>query len=158
VKLKLSDWASIAEVVSAIAVVISLVYVGIQINENTGETRAANRQLLITRSHLGTMAAAGPESSAIFAKVTVGTALTPTELAQYGFLMRTVLYDVQEAYLLYREGRLDEEYWNTRAAVALAFLAPAPARDSYHRDRSIGAFHTDFVEWLDGAIEERYGD
>ncbi len=133
-------------------------YVGIQINENTGETRAANRQLLISRSHLGTLAAAGPETSAIFGKVAEGTVLTPTERYQYGFLMRTVLYDVQEAYLLYREGRLDEGYWNTRAAVALAFLAPPLARDSYRQDRSIGAFHTDFVEWMDGAIEERYGD
>lgn len=157
-KLKLSDWASIAEVVSAIAVIISLVYVGIQINENTGETRAANRQQLVSRAHLGTIAAAGPESSAIFAEVTVGTALTPTELARYGFLTRTVLYDVQEAYLLYREERLDERYWNTRAAVALAFLAPTPARDIYRRDRSIGDFHTDFVARLVGAIEERYDD
>lgn len=34
-KLKLSDWASIAEVVGAIAIVISLIYVGVQVNDST---------------------------------------------------------------------------------------------------------------------------
>lgn len=37
----LSDWASIAEIVASITVVISLLFVGIQIRENTAEMRAA---------------------------------------------------------------------------------------------------------------------
>ena len=41
-KLSLSDWASLAEIVGALAVVISLVYVGVQISENTIEVREAN--------------------------------------------------------------------------------------------------------------------
>jgi hypothetical protein len=43
-KLRLSDWASIAEVVGAIPVVISLACVGVQINGHTVEVRASNRQ------------------------------------------------------------------------------------------------------------------
>ena len=42
-KRELQEWASIAEIVSALAVVLSLVYVGYEINENTSEVRAANR-------------------------------------------------------------------------------------------------------------------
>jgi hypothetical protein len=45
---RLSDWASIAEVVSAVAIVLSLLYVGYQIRENTIEVRETNRQQLIT--------------------------------------------------------------------------------------------------------------
>jgi len=43
-KLKLSEWASIAEVLSAIAIVVSLVFVGLQINDGNRETRAATVQ------------------------------------------------------------------------------------------------------------------
>ena len=157
--LKLSDWASIAEVVSAMAVVISLLYVGFQINQNTNEVRAANRQQLVSRSHSATLStAASPELAGAVAKAGDGSTLTSLELSQYGYLVRSMLYDVQEAYLLYREGRLDEEYWNTRAAIALAFMAQTPARDVYRRDKSVGALHTAFIEWMDQAIEEQYGE
>lgn len=40
-KRTLSDWASIAEIIAAVAVVISLLFVGLQIKENTAEMRAS---------------------------------------------------------------------------------------------------------------------
>ena len=43
-KLKLSEWASIAEILGAIAVVISLIFVGLQINEGNRESRASTVQ------------------------------------------------------------------------------------------------------------------
>ena len=41
---KLSDWASIAEIIAAIGVIFSLIFVGLQINEGNVETRAATIQ------------------------------------------------------------------------------------------------------------------
>jgi hypothetical protein len=40
-KLTLSSWASIAEIVSAIAVVLSLIYVGTELRGNTRAVEAA---------------------------------------------------------------------------------------------------------------------
>jgi len=40
-KIKLSDFASIAEIIGAFAVVISLVYVGVQVNDSAGAVRSA---------------------------------------------------------------------------------------------------------------------
>ncbi len=39
-KLKLSDMSNVADVVSAIAIVISLVYAGLQVSDNTKATRS----------------------------------------------------------------------------------------------------------------------
>jgi hypothetical protein len=94
----------------------------------------------------------------VVAKVSEGANLSAVERTQYGYIVRTVLYDVQEAYLLNRVGRLDYEYWSTRASIILAYLAPQAARDIYHRDASIGALHAGFMQWLDSALEERYGN
>ena len=41
-KLKLSDFANIAEVIGAVAVVVSLIYVGMQVNDSTRAVRAAS--------------------------------------------------------------------------------------------------------------------
>ena len=40
-RLKLSEWASIAEIIGAIAVIVSLIYVGYQVNDNTSAIRSA---------------------------------------------------------------------------------------------------------------------
>jgi hypothetical protein len=153
-KLQLSEWASFAEIISALAVIISLLYVGYQINENTSEVRAANRQQLVNRAHSATMGfATSPELAAVMAKVAAGAELTPPERSQYAYTVRAVLYDVQEAFLLHREGRLDAEYWKTRTALVLAYLAQTPAHDVYLQDKSRGVLHADFVEWLDRAKE-----
>ena len=43
-RLKLSEWANVAEVLSAVAIVISLIFVGVQIADGNRETRAATAQ------------------------------------------------------------------------------------------------------------------
>ncbi len=41
-KLKLSEVASMAEIIGAFAVVISLIYVGVQVNDSAGAVRSAS--------------------------------------------------------------------------------------------------------------------
>lgn len=45
-KIKLSDWANIAEICAAIAVVISLIFVGLQLQSSTDATEAATREAI----------------------------------------------------------------------------------------------------------------
>lgn len=40
-RLNLAEWASVAEIVGAAAVIVSLVYVGYQVNDNTSAIRSA---------------------------------------------------------------------------------------------------------------------
>jgi len=47
VKSKLSDWAKIAEILAAIAVIVSLLIVAFQISEGNRETRAMTAQLVL---------------------------------------------------------------------------------------------------------------
>lgn len=156
-KLQLSEWASVAEVISGIAVVFSLLYVGYQINENTNETRAANRQQLVNRTQSAVIAAAtSRELAEAISKATAGTMLSPVESTQYEYFMRGMLKDMEEAYLLHREGRLDAAYWETRASIAVWYMGQTPAREVYRRDKTLGILHTGFVEWMDKSIEERY--
>jgi hypothetical protein len=154
-KLRLSDWASIAEVIGAMAVVISLIYVGFQIKANTIEVRATNRQELVSRSLIAThTAASSPELAGALAKAAEGAPLTPVELAQYRYFVRGMQYDIQEAYLLYHEGLLDEAYWLTRASKFRAYMQSSNGREVYKRHKTLGVLHADFVRWADQVLDE----
>jgi hypothetical protein len=154
-KLRLTDWASIAEVVGAFAVVLSLVYVGMQVRDNTAEVRAANRQHLVRRAHTATIGiGTSPELATAFAKVASSETLTPREHVQYRYFVRAVIYDVQEAYLLHQEARLDEEYWRTRSALFDAFMAQEVALSIYRSDKDLGLLHKDFVTWADNSLKK----
>lgn len=152
-RLTLVDWANIGQVIGAVGVVISLAYVGVQIRENTAEMRVTNRQQLIARAHEATAGfALSPELSAVLAKVAAGDALTSGEQVQYGYLIRSMLYDVQEALVLNREGRLDDAYWETRAAVARSYMSRPLARSVYESDKALGTLLPDFVAWMDESV------
>ncbi len=152
-KLSLAEWASVAEVIGAVGVVISLVYVGIQVSENTDEIRATNRQQLIGRAHTATTRiASSPELSQAISNIVNGEPLTPSQQTQYGFFVRGMVYDVQEAFLLHQEGRLDQAYWDTRSALVRSYMTQEFARSIYTRDRNLGLLHTDFVVWADEVL------
>lgn len=154
-KLRLADWANIAEVVAAVGVIFSLVYVGFQVSENTQEIRTTNRQQLIGRAHEATNRfAVSPQLSTIIAKVADGDSLTSSEAVQYGYLIRAVLYDIQEAFVLNREDRLDDAYWGTRAALAKQYMARPQARSVYERDKALGTLLPEFVGWMDQSLTE----
>ncbi|MFQ5609860.1 MAG: hypothetical protein ACE5F8_06280 [Woeseiaceae bacterium] len=149
-KLKLSEWASLAEIIGAVAVVVSLIYVGLQVRNNTEAILSANRQELVGRAHSASITAAtSPEISGVFAKSDTDEELGPTERIQHGYFVRAVLYDVQEAYLLHNEDRLDAGYWATRAALFDVYMRPDLARQEYERVKSLGLLHKDFVSWAD---------
>jgi len=152
-KLTLSEWGNIAEVISAVAVVVSLLYVGYQVSENTGEMRAANRQQLVNRSHSASLLmATNKDLAAVLAKATAGEPMDATERRQLTSAIRAVLYDTQEAFLLNREGRVDEGYWATRGALVSLYLANAAARSAYEEMESRGLLLGDFTVWVDGII------
>ena len=152
--LSLSEWASIAEVIGAIGVVISLIFVGVQVRENTDEIRATNRHQLIGRAHSATTSIAANQGiAAVIAKLAAGAELTPAEQVQFGYYVRSMIYDVQEAFLLRQEERLDEGYWLTRSALFGMSMSQDAARSAYERDKKAGLLHKDFVHWAEGVLE-----
>ena len=76
--LKLSEWASVAEIMAAVVIVISLIYVGFEVNQNTHALRSQIHQnvmaALTDQQHI---VVADPEFHRIF--VTAETA--PSELS-----------------------------------------------------------------------------
>lgn len=158
-KRTLSDWASIAEIIGAIAVVASLLYVGYEIHRNTKVSLATNRQAIASRAQdLALYSAETNIHRLLFDPNGDDIELTESEqdylTAYVGALLRTT----EEAYLLYRDEMLDEEYWQTRAGVMIAALRSPKARQIFFDTRDAGFYTRDFAAWASTAISEAHGN
>jgi len=157
--MKLEKYALIAEVVSAIAVVITLIFVIVEIRANTAATLASNRQSLAGRTEqfLATNSTS-PELAALVVKVRRDEELTAEERYQYGNYLGHALRLAEEGYLLYLDDALSNEYWQTRARNTIdSRMYGELSRELYYEWSGLGWFTPQFTEWMDGELESKYG-
>lgn len=111
---KLSDWASIADVVSGIAVVATLVFLIIGIRENTEVTRAAAYEGLISSLNDFTQMIVEDDAlAAIWQSYQAGNAaeLNPDERFRLLLVLRMVWRTYEAAYYSNEYGTLGESEW-----------------------------------------------
>ena len=123
---RLAEWASVAEIFGAIAIVISLIFVGLQIRDNTVAIQAATYQehLGFELNHL-TAAATDQvlaDSYAIGAQGGDLNGLSEEDAARAGWLWLATYRLYEGFYLQYLRGTLSPEDWESRRQVAEAFV------------------------------------
>ena len=152
--LKLSDWANIAEIVSAIALVLTLLYVGYELRLNTMESRLANIHAMTAQSQAIALAIA--TSSELSKSLALPfQELTRPQVARIRMLLSTALRGAETAHILYSDGLLEERYWRGKAEEVLILLEDRDWQKHWRRRRDY--FDRDFATWLDQAIVDRYG-
>ena len=151
-KPKLSEIASIAEVVGAIAVVISLVYVGAQVRDTTRAVRsAAINDANIALQSWYEMMSTDPEGIGVWLQGVLSTEpLTREEEFRFMMQCQAVFYAIQNVYLLGREGTLDEA---TAASLTAGIQATrnTPGLQRFWSERR-PYFDPGFAEFADRAM------
>ena len=156
--MKLKDVADLANLIAAVGVIISLLFLAYEVNQNTEESRAANRHDVATALRELTLARAqSPTLSTALAAVNSGLQLTPDQQAQYIAYFYAVIKSIEEAYFQYREGRLDEAYFESRVAGLMGpyFLSSEIGRNIFEETKQSGELTAEFVEVLDAKLAER---
>jgi hypothetical protein len=101
-KHRLSDWATIAEIISAIAIVVSLIFVGLEIRQNTNATYAASYDNLLADIVDWRIAAAtNPELARIVNEQNGAESL----------IWEAALQNFERAYVSRVYGRLGDREW-----------------------------------------------
>lgn len=127
-----SEWAGIG----AAAVVASLLYVGFEIHRNTRVGLASNRQAIASRARELALYSAEARIHRLLSEAGPETIeLSEEQQDQLIAYVGALLRETEEAFLLYRDELLDDEYRTTRAAVMLAILRSADAREVLMRTR-----------------------
>ena len=148
-KIKLKEWANIAEIVGALAVVISLVYVGIQVRDGAGATRsAAANDANVALQAWYIQVGADPAISELYYRGLLSEqALPDAEEFQYLMMMHGFFLGVQNVFLLAEEGTIDEELRNS-LTIVIKNINQLPGMERYWRQRR-SYLHAGFAEWVE---------
>jgi len=152
--LNLEDFASVADILSAVAVVVSLIYVGIQVNDSTSAIRsaAASDATKAMQSWYLEMGRNRQASDVWLNAMRSPEPLPANDEFQFLMSMHAAILGMQNSYLLSKEGTLDAEF---REAVTTAIIAvkDLPGMDRYWRQRR-GFFHIEFAKYVDGLLAQ----
>ena len=152
--MNLQDFASVAEIVGAVAVVVSLIYVGLQVNDSASAIRssATSEATSAVQSWYLEMGSNRQASDIWFKALTSPEPLPARDEFQFMMSMHASLLGMQNSYLLSQEGTLDAEF---REAVTTAIVSvkDLPGMDRYWRQRR-GYFHAGFAKYVDGILAQ----
>ena len=122
---------TLAEVVSAVGVIVSLIYVAAQVRHNTRAVRSATHHALVTtRLDYVALVADNPELSRI---VRVGSEdysrLDRDERHRFGLVMYYSFSAGENFYYQYRQGALDQEQWERWCETLRVYFAQPGIRE-----------------------------
>jgi len=145
----LTDFANIAQVIGALAVIISLVYVAIQVRHSASEVRAAsgNAANLALQNWYLEMGSNAQCSSLFIKGVTSDESLPQDEEFQFMMLLHAAFLAFQNSYFLVSEGTLDSELREAMTA-AIHSIKHLPGTGRYWRQRR-RYFLKGFAEYVD---------
>jgi hypothetical protein len=119
----LSDIASIGSLVSGVAVLISLIYLSIQVKQAERNQRALMQQGRADRVSDNSLRMADPELSDIFRRGRSGDeGLDPAELHQFAMLCRCGFVSGEDSFLQHLSGQLDDAAYHSYVAGVRSML------------------------------------
>jgi len=143
-----SALSAIAELFSAVAVVVSLLYLAAQVKANTRQARRdAGRDHAARVSDVSRTVAADPELGRLLVQGGADLeVLSPGDQARFRALMNSLFRGFEQQYLLRREGALDDESWGAVERMIRDWMA-LPGVQAYFRDRG-DWYTTSFLEYV----------
>lgn len=152
--MSLEAWAAIAEIIGALAVVITLAYLAVQIRQNSSAIRSSNATTVhINTQNLAQAPMMDRELAEIILRALNGDdELSRSEkLAAYAWIYQ-FLKTGELAHQSFVRGELDEEYWEASMNFYRSYYQ-TPGFRSYWADRR-SAFTEDFRKVVDKWMNE----
>ena len=145
--------ANYADVIAGIAVIVSLVYVSIQIRKNTQVNQGiATQQTFASTQVIYSWHANNSEVSELYAKFSQGETLTLPESVRMTNLMMGMIEQYEVYFILNKLKMMDEESFHSFFRKILLVLATPTARQWFTINRKF--FRSDFVEYVDNLLDE----
>jgi hypothetical protein len=153
--MNLTDLANIGQVIGAIAVVISLIYVALQIRQNTNAVRAATAQSV--HEHFAnwytTFASDASLSGVVISGLKDYGSLSETDKARLVAIFMAFLSYSQNAFLKWRQGLLAPSLWLGWEQVIMNLVC-APGGKAFWKERSY-LFGEEFRRYVEDDLMKR---
>ncbi len=118
----LQEWANVAEIVGAVAIVVSLIHVSLELSDNTRAIRSAAVNDASTSMQAWYLQVSGNEqlSSLFYRGIRDPESLSREELFQFFMSAHAAILGFQNAFELALEGTLDED---VKRSITMSLLA-----------------------------------
>ena len=158
----LSDWGIIAEIVSAAVVTLSLIFVGLQIRDNTVATEAATYQDTVAYD-IGNLQAFGasPETAVVFYTYRDDPdSLEGGDFLQGRILFTAAIRHMENLYIQHEVGTLSDTAWATREPLIRTFVrSPGFERLlSGGNERTFGGAFFDYAKRIRADLDHQGDD
>jgi hypothetical protein len=145
--------ANYADVISGVAVIISLIYVSIQIRKNTQVNQGiATQQTFASTQAIYSWHADNPDVSELYAKFNQGETLTVPESVRITHLMLGMIEQYQVYFILNQLKMMDDESFHSFFRKILLVLATPTARQWFTSNKAF--FRRDFVKHVENLLDE----
>lgn len=150
--MSLEQLGIVAEIVGAIAIIITLIYLSIQVKDSARASRAAavtdaTTAMQAFYQELGS----NPATSKLFLDgLTMPDTLSREDQFQYLMMMHSCFLGFQRSFFLAREGTLDIALRDS-IGTAMHAVNHLPGMHFYWRQRN-GYFQPEFVEWVEDLL------
>ncbi|MGB5245866.1 MAG: hypothetical protein WBM54_03710 [Woeseia sp.] len=146
--MSLDEVGSVSELISSIAVLISLVYLAIQIRSNTDAARTSTYQAVVAEfSALNRTMASTPDLSILYVNALEDfESLSPEEKARISQLFFTSFHNFENMYYQRRKNYLEDDVWLGWKRLMLTYYA-RPGFQTWWQKRS-DVYSASFVDFL----------
>jgi hypothetical protein len=143
----------LSQSVASIAVVGTLIYLGLQVRSAERSQRAIMQQGRADRAAHGALGLADPELARVFGKATAGqTNLTRDEFTQWMMMCRALFLSGEDSYLQHKAGQLDQAAFDSYVAGVRHYMRSPGMRAAWQVSR--GQFGSDFRNFVDAILRE----
>jgi len=154
-KMKLSELANVAEVIGAFAVVVSLIYVGVQVNDSNMAVRSASvNDANVAVQEWYMQIGSDEQTSRLFYNALMSEEVKSNE-DEFQFIMmfHGVFLAFQNSYLMAEEGTIDAELVDGLTGAILT-VKDTPGMKRYWRQRRT-TLHPRFVRYVDDLLQRK---
>ena len=150
--MSLSDLASVGSLASGMAVLVSLVYLSLQVRQSDRNQKALMNQGTVTRNSDIVIFQSQPHINVLTSRVTSGeTQFTAEELGYLQLRLRTTMLTCQDTYVQYKAGLVDQITLDNGNAV-LRFVLSQPVYRALWRINH-AAYAPEWAREVDKLIE-----
>jgi len=149
----LSDLSSIGNLVSGLAVLVSLLYLSLQVRQTERNQRALMNQGVIDRGSEDVSFLAQPHITELESRVLAGEKeFTPAEIRQLRLIMRKIMIGGQDAYVQNKSGMTDLATFEDSLGVMKHYLSRPVYRAIWKSNRT--SYATEWSGYVDQLIRE----
>ncbi len=149
----LDELGNIGDFVGGLAVVVTFVYLALQIRQNTATTRVQTVQHLLTSDTAAADSVIAGPVPAILAKLEAGDHLSPSEVSAYTFYMRGRITETWQVFYQKQNGMIERDVADALLGRFGSLTRPGLFRAVWNRTLKVG-FPAEFQEYVESEMDE----